>query len=532
MATAEIAFGLAQAASADARVLIVWLVSLVALGVAILGRRDLPAGVTEGLFITALSSGLLLNNTLTAPHGQAEWLRQGAVGLASLAVLWFLVVLWVERDAPPTAAGPAASRYRVRRLLGGQAAVVAGLLTVGVVLAWAPAAQNAEKLSLAGPIVLLLAVAAGAWLCWRGELLGYACLAALLVLLWLSVPRSIIEPHRLELPAALLAVAAAALATVVATILHHWRRRVRSACSDPAALLERPPKHALLYGVVIVLGVLVGVAAVLLAGAALASIATMLAGLTVMAVGHRRCSNRVGELGLGLTAGGVIMVAGGWSGGGWTAFVLGWALAGAWLLWLARFWQQQLHDGQPWTTAGRLIPAARRLGHVAAGGALVTAVAAALTFKGVSPGEWTAVIAAMLLLALWGLLMRDARSAGSSTAALLAGLVLLAGLAAVARVAAAWGGPVPAVLVVGLAALVLAVRAAAARGSEVEWTYNALIGGVIPVIVVHGLLLGDAWQNQRVAACIALACVLLAGALRWLILGRRGPGLAGGAGPK
>ena len=45
-------------------------------------------------------------------------------------------------------------------------------------------------------------------------------------------------------------------------------------------------------------------------------------------------------------------------------------------LWLSRFWLQQLHGGQAWTTAGRLIGPARHMGFVVA--VLALAVAARL----------------------------------------------------------------------------------------------------------------------------------------------------------
>ena len=39
--------------------------------------------------------------------------------------------------------------------------------------------------------------------------------------------------------------------------------------------------------------------------------------------------------------------------------LIGWILAAGWMLWLAKFWDQQLDDGRAWTTTGALIPMAR-----------------------------------------------------------------------------------------------------------------------------------------------------------------------------
>lgn len=54
--------------------------------------------------------------------------------------------------------------------------------------------------------------------------------------------------------------------------------------------------------------------------------------------------------------------------------VVGMALMTALWHWLARFWKQQLLDGEPWTTTGRMIVIARRFGFIVAGLTIVVAL--------------------------------------------------------------------------------------------------------------------------------------------------------------
>lgn len=58
--------------------------------------------------------------------------------------------------------------------------------------------------------------------------------------------------------------------------------------------------------------------------------------------------------------------------------MIGMSIMTAFWFWIARFWSQQLHDGRPWTTAGRMIPIARRFGIIVAGLALVVSAQLAL----------------------------------------------------------------------------------------------------------------------------------------------------------
>lgn len=108
------------------------------------------------------------------------------------------------------------------------------------------------------------------------------------------------------------------------------------------------------------------------------------AGVSCLVSAHRRWNENVAGLGLTLIALGVVtlpsMFATGDASSNYAerlpprlnAALFGLAFMAFLYLWLAGFWQQQLHDGQPWTTTGRLIPLAERAGFmIAALGVLV-----------------------------------------------------------------------------------------------------------------------------------------------------------------
>jgi len=53
------------------------------------------------------------------------------------------------------------------------------------------------------------------------------------------------------------------------------------------------------------------------------------------------------------------------------AMMVGFAIAAGWWTWLSRVWEQQLDNGKAWTTAGRLIPRAKRFAFLSAALALL-----------------------------------------------------------------------------------------------------------------------------------------------------------------
>ncbi|MBN2560542.1 MAG: hypothetical protein JXQ75_06395 [Phycisphaerae bacterium] len=103
------------------------------------------------------------------------------------------------------------------------------------------------------------------------------------------------------------------------------------------------------------------------------------------------------------------------------------ALMIAWWSWLGRFWEQQLLDGVPWTTTGRMIPYAHR------GAFLVTAVAVLVAFQmalwpereGVSVEDNTVGRMVAGLFALASLALITARNALRAKSSPTAGLCLV-----------------------------------------------------------------------------------------------------------
>jgi len=154
------------------------------------------------------------------------------------------------------------------------------------------------------------------------------------------------------------------------------------------------------------------------------------------------------------------------------------AVMGALWYWLSGFWQQQLHDGQPWTTAGRMIPTARLLGFALLALGLVVAAQMALwPMRGTarmddnSLGRLIAGVSAIALLII--LAARVALRTGSPTTA---GLGVALTLTGIAFVAIRWPDP-------------------ELRGRVVQ--YAAVVGSVlsIPTLLVAELLPRSRWRS-------------------------------------
>jgi len=214
----------------------------------------------------------------------------------------------------------------------------------------------------------------------------------------------------------------------------------------------------------------------------------------------------------------VVYGAGRWLPGGSASVTLGVALAALWMIWLARFWQQQLHDGRSWTTAGRLIPSARRLSAVFAGGA---GVSAGLWASGGAVGQtWPLVVLAGLTLLGLGLLaLRDAREHDHPAGCLVGLLGLTAAGVPVADLARVGGVELPVGVWLALVALLVTLRTPAGPDERlVAGTRTAWVGGAFPVAAVYSL----AWlPDSRQLAVLAIVAVafLAAWGMRW----RAGP---------
>jgi hypothetical protein len=111
----------------------------------------------------------------------------------------------------------------------------------------------------------------------------------------------------------------------------------------------------------------------------------------------------------------------------WSCVLGGTAVMVFMWLWLPRFWTQQLHEGQAWTTAGRFIVPARRMGYVVALIGLIVAFRMAVWPRwpysaaedGSEPGGWLGGGCIVLLLLALVNRARAARSIGLGVLAIL-----------------------------------------------------------------------------------------------------------------
>ena len=164
-----------------------------------------------------------------------------------------------------------------------------------------------------------------------------------------------------------------------------WRRKRARAWPDHLEYLQEEfePWWALrVFGVLISLDVL-------LAGVAgidrwTTFVGALAMGASLLVLAHRRWSTLLACLGLMLLTlavcgafaglGGLLVSGAGWDAPlRWACVLSGLAVMTFMWFWLGRFWVQQLHGGQAWTTAGRMIVPARWMGFAVAGLALVVA---------------------------------------------------------------------------------------------------------------------------------------------------------------
>ncbi len=489
-----------------------WLVVLAGLGAGLAGRARLPIGMSEGLWTASLSAGLLFNFAAWG-HSMEAVFRLGAT-LVSLALLWLVVAVWVEREAqiPP---GAASARREVRLALSAHMALLAGL--PGAAALW----STSTPLGFLTPglillLVLLLVLVAGFYF-WRpGAFSRQAGLALVAALVWLALPKGLVESCRNSLAWALLALGSLALVSVLLTILADWRRRCRIWLAEPHRLIEPPPGHTWLAAWVVSAGVVVGLAAVRLCDASVTPLAVVFAALAVLVTGHWRGSAALGELGLILVCESIVTGVLAWLPTAPAGGLLGMAVAGGYMLWLARFWNQQLQDGRPWTTAGRLIPIARRLSYaVAAGQAFFVALWLFSDPGGRIGSDWQWHASAICMLLHAWMLLKDSLEADEVAGAAAGCLALATAMLPVRQIAAANGLVLPPASLLALTSLLLAWASARRRQVRAAWVYNAYIGGLLPVAAACDLAL-TSWQSAgwplRAATMLMAVSALI---LRW-----------------
>lgn len=462
------------------------------------------------MFVGGLSGGLLFGY-VTAGDLVEVALRLCAV-LSALAVLWHIAVRWVERQRDES--GPDAP---IRRLVGEHVVGLCSLGVAGIVLGLPAEAPARVRLALTLCLVILLVPVLLRCRYAGGPLSRYAVLGLLGGGLWLWLPHAAVAEWRTVICVAAVLAAAAALLAAVWPILRHWQYRRRVSQTEPQRLTDPPAQARGLSAVVVVTCVLVGMAAVLAPAAVLTPIAVVLAALAVLTVGHWRRSDALGEIGLALLGETIIVMVVAWLPASQLNALAGCGLAGVYLLWLSRFWQQQLRTGVAWTTAGRLIPAARRLGYAAGGVALVLAVRAAVVGATNSDAlAWQGLTAALLLLLLFSMLVRTAAVRDSQTAAAAACVAVVAAIVPARAALTGFDVWVPWPTLIGGVALVLALRAGAQRGAQpADAVYNAHFGGILPVAALFAATVPAAYGSGWVGAVVTAGGMLLAIGLRW-----------------
>ena len=319
--------------------------------------------------------------------------------------------------------------------------------------------------------------------------------------------------------------AAVLLGAVLAVVLAEWGHRRRVWLTDPAALVARqaldsPPPH-LVAGLAAVCAVIA-----LSQPASLFSVLTLLlAGLAALGSFHRSGFAAAGTVGLYLIGLMVVSLGVTFGWGGRTGLLFSVSVAGGYLLWLSGFWRQQLHDGKPWTTTGRLIPTAHRLSVVAcvflpihASESWVHSARGAEVVEGIT----TLVLTTLSLIGLALLQRRHAGAemarAGSiaaicclfAAASPLADLLERGGLTGGAwRISLAFGG------------LLLAVRASLeANPSGSPTIHTAFLCAIVPVVILAPLVVE---RNGTVGDVVAIAVSAVAVTI-WLTASRRSPG--------
>ncbi len=466
-----------------------WLYGVLALTAlaGLAGVRRLPRGAGWSLAVFSLS---LLVGALLAREGTfaGSLLIRGAWAGALISLGWAAVGLALGRaiHAPRESMTDLQSVISVAAMTfgGGASVAMAVLLAMRVAQVSAEllyvggaALQTAYDFPPAGAVILLILLSAGIMLERRHRSLPGAALPVMLW--WLAVgvagwlvlsdlpmplPRGA-SRHATLLPALFNWSAWAAALIVAAVTLegacdsrHRWRW---SRVHPDALAAPRPARRGLhlscgVVGLLIVLTSSMHLALLPVDAApwkALRWIAMALlngiCGAALLVLVVRRWSAGIAEVGLWLISIGLASAAAAFIPSApasavdqypmlFNAVMAGFVVASALWMWLANVWEQQLRDGTAWTTAGRLIPDARRLSFLCGCLALLVGVLMALwpRFPAVATaddrlGRFTAGVAVNLLaLAVFARCARFSRRTAFHVLAALSVLSLL-GFAAV-----------------------------------------------------------------------------------------------------
>ena len=534
-------------------------VTLIVAGVAAyLLRRLLPAGLGVSILIAATSVGAALANhhhgwlTAELSRGQAVPIPPYSPHLtAGLAVLWALFAWAASRrsDAETDASGATGPRDTSTFLawsmvLGIATAVVliyalvfaawgrvtahdgrfpvlraAGLSDLAALGLAAGLARFARKRSEQPTILLAVGLAGAAWAGlseWTAPTAGLES-------------RPIIWHWTLWIEVGLAAVLAGAT-----YLRESFYRRRRAAAwpdrlDDLLAQYPRWPGYHPLYcigaGGVLTLGVYqivrpdaalgwVGLIGVVSLGAV---------ALAVYFTTYRQWSPTLAELAMGLTTAAIVRLAAavcavGFSGATaveyvermpvvFNAVLFALAIAAALWYWFTRFWDQQLLDGAAWTTTGRMIPHARRVGFIVLALAVLTAFQMALWPLRVPSESGDAGIGRMIAGVLGILLVAQAgaaqaRRVDSPTAATLAVAALVAAATHVIfrappSVARGWLFQYD---MIALALVCLPILAAAEAAPKTRWRSFAMPLWFLALLILPARALLDLALTHRLPA--------------------------------
>lgn len=302
-------------------------------------------------------------------------------------------------------------------------------------------------------------------------------------------------------------VALLALGLVLADAWIRRRHRMRVWLADPEQLLEQSALAGWLICVSVPLALFAAGSAVPHAGSPVTPLTAWLAALAFLGSGHICGLAPLGAAGLMLAGLGVAAVPRAWLGVQDGSAVIGVSLAALWMLWLARFWVQQLDDGRPWTTTGRLIPAARANAVLLTGGMLLLAIHFRLGREAPSAASTTAFSFAcglqiLLALAFWRRALLD-----DSVACAIGG-----SLAISSAVLAPWtpGTDTPLFLLAVVAAAAVFLSGRAGVGDGVRVVLRALVFLWIPCVGVL-LALSGPWSGLVALGLALIGLATLSG---------------------
>lgn len=296
------------------------------------------------------------------------------------------------------------------------ASLLCGLMALALLLHWTDGPLIGRHAWTFDYLVLLL-LAGVAWLRPGASRSPYPAVALLACLAWSFVPDWVPNFSPGLRDVGLVLVGGLCLAGVLTITLDDWRQRRRIWLRDPSRSPEyfRPPLW--LYCGIVAVCLFVGAGGILFREHPSAAFALWFAALAAFIVGHVLGCRHCGAIGLILTGAGVVAACSAWLADDGLGAMIGIILAGGYLLWLARFWHQQLDDGRAWTTAGRLIPSARNLGYATLLGTL-PAICLVFSRTDVLGHKILLLVSCLLVLVAIRLVLRDhlqhRRSAGAA----------------------------------------------------------------------------------------------------------------------